>query len=92
MWQQVSWMMVVYAQNGFSKKVAYPRVMPNSTTFYNILLVCTIMEVHEGDMGIHQRVVENYFLSNIVLGVPIAMSAKCGGIHKVQKLFDNMSA
>jgi len=37
---------------------------PNSTT---ILLVCVTMEVQEGGMNTHQRVIENKFSSNIMV-------------------------
>ncbi|XP_057863564.2 pentatricopeptide repeat-containing protein At4g21065 [Cryptomeria japonica] len=96
----VSWNVVVagYAQNGFLEKaleiltqMQMLGVKPNSATFSSILPACTQMGSLEQGVEIHRRILENGFLSDIVLSnTLIAMYAKCGSIRKAREVFDKL--
>lgn len=69
-----------------------PSVKPNFVTFSYILIVCTTIRVLKEGMDIHQKVVENGFVSNIVVvSVLIDMYEKYGRIHNAQELFKHIS-
>ncbi|KAH9310403.1 hypothetical protein KI387_025438 [Taxus chinensis] len=96
----VSWtaMIAGYAQNGFVKKaletfkqMQLAGVKPNSMTFASILQACAKMGVLEQGMDIHQSLIENGILSDVVVASALIDTyAKCGSIHKAFKLFDRL--
>lgn len=66
-------------------------VKPNFIIISSILLSCATMGALEEVMDIHQRVVENYFVSNVVVVKSlIGMYATCGIIQKAWELFNKM--
>ncbi|XP_057848006.1 pentatricopeptide repeat-containing protein At3g26782, mitochondrial-like [Cryptomeria japonica] len=96
----VSWNAIIagYAQNGpiemvfnIFKQMQLADVNPNSSTYTSILQVCAKMGNLEQGIGIHQKVIERSFLSDVVLATAlIDMYAKCGNIQMACKLFDNI--
>ncbi|XP_057858136.2 pentatricopeptide repeat-containing protein At3g24000, mitochondrial-like [Cryptomeria japonica] len=97
----VSWstMIAGYAQNGFVlealetfKQMQSAGVKANSTTFTSILPVCAKMGALEQGMHIHQSIIENNFLSDVmVMNALIDMYARCGSIKKACELFEKLS-
>lgn len=91
-------MIVGYEHNWFYKKdleifkqTQFSYVKINYITFSNILPICSTMGALEGGMEIHQRVVENGFVSNVVIvKALIGMYWKYERIHKDQELFNKM--
>ncbi|XP_057832149.2 pentatricopeptide repeat-containing protein At3g24000, mitochondrial-like [Cryptomeria japonica] len=96
----VSWtaMIAGYAQIGnvekafvTFKQMQLAGVKPNSTTFASILPACAKMGDFEHGMYIHQSIIEEGFLSDIIVGNALVdMYAKCGSIDKARELFDSM--
>ncbi|XP_057854814.2 pentatricopeptide repeat-containing protein At1g11290, chloroplastic-like [Cryptomeria japonica] len=96
----ISWnaMIVGYAQNGIVEKalesfkqMQWAGVKPNSTTFASILPACAKMGALEQGMDIHQSIMEEGFLSDIIVGNALVdMYAKCGSIVKAREMFDRM--
>ncbi|XP_057849780.2 pentatricopeptide repeat-containing protein At1g15510, chloroplastic isoform X2 [Cryptomeria japonica] len=66
-------------------------VQSDQFTFSSILPVCASTGTIEYGMEIHKRIIENGFLSDIVVvNALIDMYAKCGSIRKARKSFDKM--
>ncbi|XP_057818471.2 pentatricopeptide repeat-containing protein At2g13600-like [Cryptomeria japonica] len=96
----ISWttMIAGYTQNGFVeealetfKKMQLASVKPASTTLATILPACSKMGAIEQGMDIHQSIIKNGFLSDVVVAnALIDMYAKCGSMHKAHVLFDKM--
>ncbi|XP_057862804.2 pentatricopeptide repeat-containing protein At2g13600 [Cryptomeria japonica] len=96
----VSWTEVIagYAQNGHVEKaletfkqMRLAGVKPDSTTFASVLSACAKIKALEQGMDIHQRIIENGLLSDVVVGnALIDMYAKCGRIQKAHELFDEI--
>ncbi|XP_057854729.2 pentatricopeptide repeat-containing protein At2g13600 [Cryptomeria japonica] len=95
-----SWnaMIAGYAQNGFLQKalttlkqMQLTDVKPDSSTFISILPACAKMGALKEGMEIHQSIIENGFLSDVlVASALIDMYAKCGNVHTARDLFDMM--
>ncbi|XP_057826496.2 pentatricopeptide repeat-containing protein At2g13600 [Cryptomeria japonica] len=96
----VSWNVIIagYAQNGLVEKaletfkqIEFAGVKSNSTTFASILPVCTKVGALRNGMDIHQRIIKNGFLSDVVLVSTLTdMYAKCGSIHEARELFEKI--
>ncbi|XP_059065244.1 pentatricopeptide repeat-containing protein At1g08070, chloroplastic [Cryptomeria japonica] len=96
----VTWtaMIAGHAQNGFVeialdifKQMQLADVEPNSATFASILPSCAKMGALEQGMEMHQKIIENGFLSGVVVVTALMdMYAKCGSIEKARELFDKM--
>ncbi|KAH9288085.1 hypothetical protein KI387_032202, partial [Taxus chinensis] len=96
----ISWntMIAGYAQNRFVEKtlqtfnqMQLAGVKPDSTTFASILPVCAKMRALQQGMDIHQSIVENGLLSDVVVvSALVDMYAKCGRTQKAHQLFDKM--
>ncbi|XP_057862799.2 pentatricopeptide repeat-containing protein At5g48910 [Cryptomeria japonica] len=96
----VSWnsMILGYTQNGIFDKALQTfqqmkliDVIPNSTTFANILPACAKLGDLEQGTDIHQSVMERGLLSDVVVSNALVdMYAKCGSIHKARELFDKI--
>ncbi|XP_059066769.1 pentatricopeptide repeat-containing protein At3g24000, mitochondrial [Cryptomeria japonica] len=97
----VSWTAMVsgYAQNGFFEKaletfkqMQLAGVKPVSATYASILPACGKLGALKQGMDIHQSIIENGFLSDVVVvSAVVDMYAKCGSIHMARQLFDKMS-
>ncbi|XP_057843036.1 pentatricopeptide repeat-containing protein At4g02750 [Cryptomeria japonica] len=97
----VSWnaMIAGYAQNGrvetaleTFKQMQLAGLKPNPATFASILSTCAKMGALKQGMEIHRSIVESGFFSDVVVASALVdMYAKCGIIHKAQKLFDKIS-
>ncbi|XP_057854806.2 pentatricopeptide repeat-containing protein At5g27110 [Cryptomeria japonica] len=95
-----SWtaMIAGFAQNGFVKEalenfkqMQLAGVKPNSTTFASVLPACAKMGALEEGMAIHQSILEEGVLSDIIVGNALVdMYGKCGSIDKARELFDRM--
>ncbi|XP_057815486.1 pentatricopeptide repeat-containing protein At1g08070, chloroplastic isoform X1 [Cryptomeria japonica] len=94
-----SWnvMIVGYAQNGLAdealevfKHMQLSGVKPDSSTFTSILPACAKLGALEQGIEIHQKIVENDLLSDVLETALIGMYAKCGSIQNARELFDNM--
>ncbi|XP_057837778.2 pentatricopeptide repeat-containing protein At1g11290, chloroplastic [Cryptomeria japonica] len=96
----ISWnsMIAGYAQNGFIenaletfKQMRLAGLKPDSTTFACILHACAISGALEQGISIHQSIMEEGFLSDIIIGNSLVdMYAKCGSIDKAREMFDRM--
>ncbi|XP_057813621.2 pentatricopeptide repeat-containing protein At2g13600 isoform X2 [Cryptomeria japonica] len=96
----VSWTAMIsgYAQNGFVEKAleTYKQmqlegVKPMPTTFASILPACAKMGTLEVGRNIHRHIIEDGFLSDVVVASSLLdMYAKCGSIHKACALFNRM--
>ncbi|XP_057842691.2 pentatricopeptide repeat-containing protein At4g21065-like [Cryptomeria japonica] len=93
----VSWtaIMAGCSQSGFVdraldifKKMQLAGVKPNFATFASILPACARKGDLEQGMKIHQNVIKNGFLSNMVINALIDMYGKCGSIQQAQVVFD----
>ncbi|XP_059067244.1 pentatricopeptide repeat-containing protein At2g13600 [Cryptomeria japonica] len=95
-----SWNAIIagYAQNGFAEKaleifkqMQLAGVKPNSATFASILPACFTLGDLVNGVEIHQTIMENGFLSDVVVVTTlIDMYAKCGRIQKALELFNSM--
>ncbi|XP_059067788.1 pentatricopeptide repeat-containing protein At2g03880, mitochondrial-like [Cryptomeria japonica] len=65
-------------------------VKPDSSTFVSILPSCAKLGSFDQGMEINQKIIENGFLSDMVVTALIDMYAKCASIHKSHELFNNM--
>ncbi|XP_057852607.1 pentatricopeptide repeat-containing protein At1g08070, chloroplastic [Cryptomeria japonica] len=95
----VSWtaMIAGYAQNGLVDKsleifrqMKLAGVKPDSSTYVSILPACAKLGALEEGIEIHQKIIENRLMSDVVVTALIDMYAKCGSIHKARELFDKM--
>ena len=96
----VSWNAMIsgYTQSGFAEKdletfklMHLEAANADSTTFVSILPACAKMGALEQGTDIHQSIVENGFLSDIVVASALVdMYAKCGSVSKARDLFDKM--
>ncbi|XP_057842689.2 putative pentatricopeptide repeat-containing protein At3g23330 isoform X2 [Cryptomeria japonica] len=76
---------------GIFRQMQLTGIKPNSATFASMVSVCAKMEALDQGMEIHQKLIENGLLSNIVAVTALVdMYAKCGSIQKAQGLFDEM--
>ncbi|KAH9288065.1 hypothetical protein KI387_032182, partial [Taxus chinensis] len=97
----VSWNAIItgYTQNGpvekaleVFKQMQLADVKPNSTTFASILPACAKMGALEQGMDIHQSIIENGFLSDVVVANALVdMYSKCGNMQKARELFEKIS-
>ncbi|XP_057818466.2 putative pentatricopeptide repeat-containing protein At3g23330 [Cryptomeria japonica] len=91
-------MIAGYAQNGFVemaletfKQMQLAGVKPGSTTFVSILPACAKMGALEHGMNIHQSIIKNGFLFDVIVASAlIDMYSKCGSTHKARELFDKI--
>ncbi|XP_057865084.2 pentatricopeptide repeat-containing protein At2g22070 [Cryptomeria japonica] len=66
-------------------------VQPNQFTYSSILQACAKTRALEQGMDIHQSIMENGLLSDVVVGSALVnMYAKCGNIYKARQVFDKM--
>ncbi|GLJ38244.1 hypothetical protein SUGI_0778560 [Cryptomeria japonica] len=96
----VSWTAIVagYAHNGLVEKsfetfkqMQIAGVEPDSSAVASILPSCAKIGALEQGMEIHQRIIENGFLSDIVVANSLMdMYAKCGCIQKARRLFEKI--
>ncbi|XP_057862780.2 pentatricopeptide repeat-containing protein At3g24000, mitochondrial-like [Cryptomeria japonica] len=96
----VTWtaMIAGYAQSGFLEKalenfkqMQSAGFKPDSTTFASILPACSKLGGLEQGMDIHKSIIENGYLSDVVLAsILVDMYAKCGSIKKASMIFDKM--
>ncbi|KAH9293476.1 hypothetical protein KI387_041319 [Taxus chinensis] len=96
----VSWTAIIagYAQNGqvgkaldILNQMQLAGTKPSSSTFVSILPACAKMGALEEGMDIHQKIIENGYLSDVVVVTSlIDMYAKCGSMHEAQELFNKM--
>ncbi|XP_057815488.2 pentatricopeptide repeat-containing protein At2g13600-like [Cryptomeria japonica] len=95
----VSWTAIIagYTQNDPVEKaleifnqMQQAGVNPNVATFVSILSACARIGALEQGMEIHQKIIENGFLSDVVLNSLIDMYAKCGSMPRAHVLFDKM--
>ncbi|XP_057842696.1 pentatricopeptide repeat-containing protein At3g53360, mitochondrial [Cryptomeria japonica] len=76
---------------GIFRQMQSGGIKPNSATFASIVSVCARMEALDQGREIHQKLIENGLLSNVVAVTALVdMYAKCGSIQKAQGLFDEM--
>ncbi|XP_057822151.1 pentatricopeptide repeat-containing protein At5g59600 [Cryptomeria japonica] len=96
----VSWNALIagYTQNGFAEKaletfnqMQYAGIKPDATTFSSVLPACAKMGALKQGVYIHQCIVENGFLLNVIVASALVdMYAKCGSIQKAHELFNKM--
>ncbi|XP_057873534.2 pentatricopeptide repeat-containing protein At3g12770 [Cryptomeria japonica] len=96
----ISWtaMIAGYAQNGIAEKaleifyqMQLAGVKQNSTTFVSIIPACAKLGAVKQGKEIHRSTMESGLSSNVVIASALMdMYAKCGSVHKAQKLFDKM--
>ncbi|XP_057871438.2 pentatricopeptide repeat-containing protein DOT4, chloroplastic isoform X2 [Cryptomeria japonica] len=96
----VSWTAIVagYVQNGLVdkaleifKQMQLTSIKPNALTFTSILSACAKLGDSEQGMEIHQKIIENRFVSDVrLLTALIDMYAKCGNLQKAYVLFDKI--
>ncbi|XP_057854721.2 pentatricopeptide repeat-containing protein At1g08070, chloroplastic-like [Cryptomeria japonica] len=73
------------------KEMQLAGVKPVSTTFASILPACAKMGALEQGIVIHQSIIENGFLSDVVVASALVdMYAKCGSMHTACGLFDKI--
>ncbi|XP_057847984.2 pentatricopeptide repeat-containing protein At3g26782, mitochondrial-like [Cryptomeria japonica] len=96
----ISWTVIIggYVQNGLVDKalemfreMQLAGVNPNSSTFASILPACAKHGILEQGKEIHQKIIEQRVLSDVIIVTAlIDMYAKCGSIQKARDLFDKM--
>lgn len=65
--------------------------MPETFAFASILPSCSNMVALELDMDIHEEIIRNGFLYDVVVENSLRdMYAKCGSIWKARELFNKM--
>ncbi|XP_057813358.2 pentatricopeptide repeat-containing protein At1g08070, chloroplastic isoform X2 [Cryptomeria japonica] len=97
----VSWngMIAGYAQSGvvekaleMFKQMQSSGVKPDSTTFSSVLLACAKMGALEQGVLVHQSIIENGSLSDVIVASALVdMYAKCGSMDSACELFEKMS-
>ncbi|XP_057866832.2 pentatricopeptide repeat-containing protein At3g26782, mitochondrial-like [Cryptomeria japonica] len=96
----VSWTAIIagYAQNGLVgkalelyKEMQLEGVKPNSATFTSMLPACAKMGDLKHGMEIHQTIIENGFVLDVVVVTALVdMYVKCGSLRKAHNLFEKM--
>ncbi|KAH9310397.1 hypothetical protein KI387_025432 [Taxus chinensis] len=95
-----SWNIIIaaYRRHGFPHKsltlfhqMQGTGIQPDQFTFASILPACAKIRALEQGIDIHQSIIENGFLSDVVVtSALVDMYVKCGTIHKARELFDKM--
>ncbi|XP_057825480.1 pentatricopeptide repeat-containing protein At1g08070, chloroplastic [Cryptomeria japonica] len=95
----VSWSAIIagYTQNElvekaleFFKRMQLAGIKPDSATFATILSACAKMGALEQGIEVHEKLIENGYMSDVVLNALLDMYAKCGSLQKARKVFDKL--